>query len=86
MNIELYINGQLCDIGNPRDLGIVLKRVFIKPSELNTKDAQKSYEITLPATPHNNEIFAHINIEEVQGKFTTYPDALLYIDLSIIPI
>lgn len=80
MNIELYINGQLCDIGNPRDLGIVLKRVFIKPSELNTKDAQKSYEITLPATPHNNEIFAHINIEEVQGKFTTYPDALLYID------
>ncbi len=80
MNIELYINGQLCDIGNPRDLGIVLKRVFIKPSELNTKDAQKSYEITLPATPHNNDIFAHINIEEVQGKFTTYPDAQLYID------
>lgn len=80
MNIELYINRQLCDIGNPRDLGIVLKRVFIKPSELNTKDAQKSYDITLPATPRNNEIFAHTNIEEVQSKFTAYPDAQLYIN------
>lgn len=80
MNIELYIDRQLCDTGNPRDLGIVLKRVFIKPSELNTKDAQKSYDITLPATTRNNAIFAHTNIEEVQGKFTAYPDAQLYID------
>lgn len=80
MNIELYIGDRLCDIGNPEDLGIYLKRVFIKPSELSVKDAQKSYEISLPATSANNEIFNYTNIEEVQGKFKVYDNARLYID------
>lgn len=80
MNIELYIGDRLCDIGNPEDLGIYLKRVFIKPSELSVKDAQKSYEISLPATAANNEIFNYTNIEEVQGKFKVYDKARLYID------
>ena len=80
MNIELYIGDRLCDIGNPEDLGIYLKRVFIKPSELSVKDAQKSYEISLPATPVNNEIFNYTNVEEVQGKFKVYDKARLYIN------
>lgn len=80
MNIELYIGDRLCDIGNPEDLGIYLKRVFIKPSELSVKDAQKSYEISLPATAANNEIFNYTNIEEVQGKFKVYDKARLHID------
>lgn len=80
MNIELYIGDRLCDIGNPENLGIYLKRVFIKPSELSVKDAQKSYEISLPATPNNNEIFNYTNVEEVQGKFKVYDKARLYID------
>ena len=80
MNIELYIGDRLCDIGNPENLGIYLKRVFIKPSELSMKDAQKSYEISLPATPSNNEIFNYANVEEVQGKFKVYDNARLYID------
>jgi hypothetical protein len=80
MNIELYIGDRLCDIGNPENLGIYLKRVFIKPSELSVKDAQKSYEISLPATATNNEIFNYTNVEEVQGKFKVYDKARLYID------
>lgn len=78
MNVELYIDNQLCDLPDPSQMNIILKRVFIKPSELSTKDAQKSYDITLPPTPRNNRIFKHINIEEVQGKFNAYPDARLY--------
>ncbi|MFV0331727.1 MAG: hypothetical protein ACK5KL_18215 [Dysgonomonas sp.] len=80
MNIELYIKNRLCDITSPESLGIRLKRQFINPAELSIKDAQKSYEITLPATPVNNEIFSHVNVEEVQRKFRIYEDARLYVD------
>lgn len=78
MDIELYIANKLCDLGN-LDLGIRLQRVFFKPTELNSKDAQKSYSITLPATSTNNEIFSYINVEEVGNKFRIYPDAKLYV-------
>lgn len=80
MNLELYINNRLCDIESPEKLGITLKRVFINPSELSIKDAQKSYDISLPATPVNNEIFNYSNVEETQGKFKIYGDARLYIN------
>lgn len=80
MNIELYIKKRLCDIDSPESLGIRLKRQFINPAELSVKDAQMSYEISLPATPNNNEIFSHVNVEEVKGKFRIYEDARLYVD------
>lgn len=80
MNVELYIDNQLCDLPDPSKMNIVLKRVFIKPSELSTKDAQKSYNLTLPPTPRNNAIFHHINIEDVPDKFSYYPDARLFTD------
>ncbi|NDV96567.1 hypothetical protein D0T84_16830 [Dysgonomonas sp. 521] len=80
MNIELYIKNRLCDIDSPESLGIRLKRQFINPAELSVKDAQMSYEISLPATPNNNEIFSHVNVEEVKGKFRIYEDARLYVD------
>ena len=83
MNIELYINGQLCDL-EKADLGIRLRRQLFNPKELSTKDSQKSYSITLPATPRNNEIFGHKNVEETVGKFTFYPDARLYVNNILI--
>lgn len=78
MEIELYIANKLCDSGS-LDLGIRLKRAFLNPSELNTKDAQKSYSITIPATTANNEIFGYRNVEEVGNKFKIYPNARLYV-------
>lgn len=83
MNIELYIAGQLCDL-EKADLGIKLRRQLYNPKELNTKDSQKSYSITLPCTPRNNEIFEHKNVEETVGKFTLYPDARLYVNNILI--
>lgn len=79
MQIELYINHQLCDIGNPSDFSVYLKRVFINPAELAAKDAQKSYNITLPATARNNIVFGFSNIEEVKGKFVKIYDAYLIV-------
>lgn len=79
-SIELYINKQLCDIENPNNFSVYLKRQLINPSELSTKDAQRSYDITLPASPTNNSIFGHTNTEEVKGKFAQLYDAMLYVD------
>lgn len=78
MKIELYINKQLCDIQD--NMNITLRRVFFNPAELNTKDAQKSYKISLPATRRNNEIFGFKNVEEVKGKFVKVYDAYLIIN------
>ena len=78
-NIELYINGQLADIDSADKFSVYLKRQLINPAELTTKDAQKSYNITLPASQTNNRIFGHTNVEEVQGKFVKLYDARLLV-------
>lgn len=79
-SIELYINKQLCDIENPADFSVYLKRQLLSPGELSKKDAQKSYDITLPATATNNAIFGYTNIEEVKGKFNSLFDATLIVN------
>lgn len=66
-NAELYINGALCDISG--DLNIRLNRQLISPGELNSKDAQYSYSITLPSTAANNAILNYANVEETGNKF-----------------
>lgn len=79
-NIELYIDTHLCDIPNPESLGIRLNKVLINPSELNTKDAQYSYTITIPSTPINNEVLRYANVEEVNDKFNHDYQAQLYVN------
>lgn len=80
MKIEVYIEDQLCDLDKP-DISMRFKRQFIKPTELNTKDAQKSYSITIPATPRNNKILNYGNIEETDNKFgKIYSGTKVYID------
>lgn len=66
-NIELYINGLLSDTGDA--FGVRLNRQLLNPGELNTKDAQYSYSITLPPTANNHAIFYYANIEETKDKF-----------------
>lgn len=76
--IELYINNRLCDIG--RDFGVRLNRQLLNPGELNTKDAQYSYSITLPPTSNNHAIFNYANIEETANKFNREYKAELIIN------
>jgi len=72
-NIELYINGSLCDTG--KSFGIRLRRQMISPAELNAKDAQASYTVTLPLTQTNDRIFSYTSIEEIT-------DTCLYLNIS----
>lgn len=69
VNIELYINKTLTDLAP--DFGVRLNRQLLNPAELNTKDAQYSYSIFLPATDVNNEVFRYANVEETADKFNT---------------
>lgn len=77
-NIELYINNRLCDVA--ANFSVRLNRVIISPGELNSKDAQYSYSVSLPATQTNNEIFGFANIEETKGKFNRIYTAQLIIN------
>ena len=79
-SIELYIDNRLCETENPENFSVYLKRQFFNPAELSTKDAQKSYDITLPATAVNNAIFGYTNVEEVKGKFSRLYDAHLLVN------
>lgn len=78
INIELYINNRLADVGE--SFSIRLNRQLINPGELNTKDAQYSYSISLPPTRRNHEIFNFANVEEVAGKFNRNYTAELIIN------
>jgi len=80
INIELIINGKLADLG--RDFGVRLNRQLLNPSELNTKDAQMSFTISLPDSEPNNIIFAHSNIEETRDKFNRVYTAQLIVNSS----
>lgn len=79
-SLELYINNQLCEIESPENFSVYLKRQLLNPAELSTKDAQRSYDISLPATATNNAIFGYTNTEEVRGKFSQLYDAQLLVN------
>jgi hypothetical protein len=64
---ELYLNNRLCDTG--RDFAVRLNRQLLNPEELNVKNAQFSYSITLPPTATNHEVLHYVNIEEAKDKF-----------------
>ncbi|NDV83957.1 hypothetical protein [Bacteroides sp. 51] len=80
VNIELYINGKLCDITNPYELGVRLNKEIFIPSEITSKDVQYSYTITLPFSKNNDEIFNYANNEEVKNKFNHLFNAELIVD------
>lgn len=77
-NTELYINGILLDTA--RDLNVRLNRQILNPAELNTKDAQYSYSISLPPTPTNNRAFNYAQVEETKSKFNRIYSADLIIN------
>lgn len=76
-NTELYINGKLSDAG---ETGVRLNRQLLNPAELNTKDAQYSYSLSLPPTQVNHAIFNYANVEETSDKFNRVYTAELVVN------
>lgn len=67
VNIEFYINEAITDTAD--NFNVRLNRQLINPAELNTKDAQYSFSITLPPTARNHRAMGFANVEETKGKF-----------------
>lgn len=80
INVELYVNNQLCDIVSPYELGVRFQREILIPSEITTKDVQYSFTIKLPTSATNNKIFNFANVEEVKNKFNYEYNAILIVD------
>ena len=81
-NIELYINGALCDTGD--DFNVRLNRQLIVPSGLNTKNAQYSYTLSLPLTPANSKLFGYADVEETKNKFSRRYTAELIVNSHLV--
>lgn len=64
---ELYINDRLVVL--PPSFSIRLNRQILNPAELNTKDAQFSYNISLPPVDVVHQALGYANIEETRDKF-----------------
>lgn len=64
---ELYINDRLVVL--PPSFSIRLNRQILNPAELNTKDAQFSYTISLPPVDVVHQALGYANIEETRDKF-----------------
>jgi hypothetical protein len=78
INIELFINETITDTGD--NFNVRLNRQLINPAELNTKDAQYSFSISIPLTRRNNIAFGFANVEEIKGKFNKIYRAQLVIN------
>lgn len=72
-NQELIINGQRINLGV--NFGVRLNRQLLSPAELNTKDAQFSYSISVPTGGANDIAFNYSAIEETRDKFNRLYDA-----------
>lgn len=77
-NQELIINGHRINVGV--NFGVRLNRQLLNPAELNTKDAQFSYSITVPAGGVNDLAFNYSSIEETRNKFNRLYDAEYIVD------
>lgn len=64
---ELYINKKLVVL--PNNFSVRLNRQILNPAELNVKDAQFSYAISLPPVDAVHQALGFANIEETRDKF-----------------
>ena len=78
MNLELYINNQLANVGEETDISLI--KEFQDHSELERKQVEYSYDLDLPITTTNQKIFGYANDLQVKHKFYTVYDAQLYAD------
>ncbi len=82
MNIQLYIENQLCDFDSKTYLS--LQKEFEDETELIVKEIEYSYQISIPTSSRNKQIFGYIDDFDVPNKFGRVYDAELYVDEILI--
>lgn len=82
MNIQLYIENQLCDFD--KHTYFTLQKEFEDEAELIVKEIEYSYTIEIPTSIKNRRIMGFINDFDVPAKFGRIYDAELYVDEILI--
>jgi hypothetical protein len=76
--IQLFINGKQCDIDD--DVKIRLDKSFDNETEHVIEESEYSFEIDLPVTRNNREVFGFVDVFDVAAKFNQSYDAILNVD------
>ncbi len=74
MDYELIIEGQLCDLPDPKEFGIKFTRQFVDLEKIEARSGDFTYNISLPKTATNNIIFRNANLVDSVGKFVRTAD------------
>ena len=82
MNIQLYIEGKLCDFD--KNTYFTLQKEFQDEQELIVKEIEYSYTISIPTSDKNKQILGFIDSFDVPNKFGRVYDAELYVDEILI--
>lgn len=82
MNIQLYVENQLCDFD--KNTYFTLQKEFEDEEELIVKEVEYSYTISIPTSVNNKRIFGFIDSFDVANKFSRIYDAELYVDEILI--
>ena len=76
--IQLFINSHQCDIDD--DVKIRLEKNFDNANDHVIEETEYSFEIDLPVTKNNREVFGFVDVFDVGAKFNQSYDAILNVD------
>lgn len=82
MNIQLYIDNQLCDFD--KSTYVALQKEFEDEQENIAKEIEYSYTINVPTSIKNKKIFGFADSFDVSNKFSRIYNAELYVDEILI--
>ena len=82
MNIQLYVENQLCDFDSKTYF--TLQKEFEDEAENIVKEIEYSYTLSIPTSIKNKKIFGFIDSFDVANKFGRIYDAELYVDEILI--
>ena len=77
MNVQLYIENQLCDFD--KGTYFTLQKEFEDEAQLIVKEIEYSYTISIPTSTRNKRILGFIDDFDVPNKFGRVYDAELYV-------
>ena len=79
---QLFINGKMVDIDD--SFNIQLAKSFDKTTEHIIEESHYSFEVDIPVTSNNREVFEYVDVFDVANKFKIYDAVLIVDDVEIL--
>lgn len=78
-NIDILVNGQRLEFKD-ENIGLIFSNQLFNPLDIETKNAEYSFEISIPVTKNNNIILGYANNLSQLNKFNRLYNAEVYAD------